>query len=425
MPILRDLSIMWALFHVIVMFVFLYESRYTARKTIVLTLIFMLPLMVFNAIACMRLGTVRYANLVLLLCTLPSLIFFYILAKNRDGRFFFTFCLVDTVSYEIIVITTLLEYYIGKNQFILMFILRLLAFPILEFVMWKYLRKIYLDAQNFVVQGWGLFTIPAALFYVILVVMSSYPTIIYERPHDVLPIVLVMILMPAMYLIIFRVLLNHQKLIEEREKKRNIELQTQLLQNELMVDQKYLRQAKRTQHDYRHHNRMIQQYAQRGDTKAVIDYIDALEKSAFPLEVRYCDNICVDNILRFYIQNAKAEDINFQYDVEMDSNTNIQDIDLVAILANVLENAIHGCENVKNDKKIHITVQKKGIKVLIKCVNTAAGYIHFENGIPKRKKGDGVGVQSIIQSVDKYRGDVEFTYEKDLFTCRIILNDIE
>ena len=92
MPILRDLSIMWSMLHVIVLFAFLYESRYTARKTMILTLIFMLPLMVFNAIACVKLGTVRYANLILLLCTLPSLIFFYILAKNRDGRFFFTFC---------------------------------------------------------------------------------------------------------------------------------------------------------------------------------------------------------------------------------------------------------------------------------------------------------------------------------------------
>ena len=425
MPILRDLSIMWSMLHVIVLFAFLYESRYTARKTMILTLIFMLPLMVFNAIACVKLGTVRYANLILLLCTLPSLIFFYILAKNRDGRFFFTFCFVDTVSYEIIVITTLLEYYIGKNQYILMFVLRLLAFPILEFVMWKYLRKIYLDAQSFVVQGWGLFTIPAALFYVILIVMSSYPTIIYERPHDVLPIVLVMILMPAMYLIIFRVLLSRQKLIEEREKKRNIELQTQLLQNELMMDQKYLKQAKRTQHDHRHHNRMIQQYAQMGDTKAIIDYIDTLEERTFSSEIRYCENICVDNILRFYTQNAKAADIDFQYEVEMGANTNIQDIDLVAILANVLENAIHGCENVKGNKFIRITIQEKGIKLLIKCVNTTSGYIHFENGIPKRKKGNGVGVQSIIQSVDRYRGDVKFTHEKDLFTCRIILNDIE
>ncbi len=425
MPILRDLSIIWALLHVLVLFVSLYESRYSMKKTIILTVSFMLPLVAINAVACVLLGTVKYANLVLLLCTLPSLIFFYILAKNRDGRFFFTFCLADTVSYEIIVITTLLEYYICGNQFILMFVLRLIAFPLLEIVMWKYWRKVYLKAQTIVTKGWGLFTIPAALFYVILVVMSSYPTIIYERPHDVLPIILIMILMPAMYLIIFKVLLNQQRLIEEQEKKRNIELQTQLLHNELELDQKYLKQAQRTQHDYRHHNRMILQFAQANDVKSIIDYIDNLDDCTLYSDIRYCDNTCVNNILRFYIGNAQSSGITVKYDVDVDSSTSIQDIDLVAILANVLENAIHGAETVKENKTIEITIHKKGIKLLIKCVNSAADHIRFENGLPKRKKGNGVGIQSIIQSAEKYRGDVSFDFKDNLFTCRVILNDIE
>lgn len=425
MPILRDLSIIWALLHVLVLFVSLYESRYSMKKTIILTASFMLPLVAINAVACVLLGTVKYANLVLLLCTLPSLIFFFILAKNRDGRFFFTFCLADTVSYEIIVITTLLEYYICGNQFILMFVLRLIAFPVLEIVMWKYWRKMYLNAQTIVTKGWGLFTIPAALFYVIIVVMSSYPSIIYERPHDVLPIILVMILMPTMYLIIFKVLLNQQKLVEEQEKKRNIEIQTQLLQNELEIDQKYLRQAQRTQHDYRHHNRMILQFAQSNDVKSIIDYIDDLDDCELYSDIRYCDNICVDNILRFYIGNAQSAGITVKYDVDIDESTNIQDVDLVAILANVLENAIHAAEAVKVNKTIDITIHKKGIKLLIKCVNTATGPIRFENGLPKRKKGNGVGVQSILQSAEKYRGDVSFDFKDDLFTCHVILNDIE
>ena len=425
MPILRDLSIIWALLHVLVLFVSLYDSRYSTKKTIILTAVFMLPLGAINVAAYLFFGPVKYANLLLLLCTLPSLIFFYILAKNRDGRFFFTFCLADTISYEIIAITALLEYYICGNQFVLMFVLRLIAFPLLEFFMWKYWRKMYLNAQTIVTKGWGLFTIPAALFYVILVMMSSYPTIVYERPYDVLPFVLIMILMPAMYLIIFKVLFNQQRLVDEQEKKRNIEIQTQLLQNELEIDQKYLRQAQRTQHDYRHHNMMILQFAQSNDVKSIIDYIDDLDDCELYSDIRYCDNICVDNILRFYIGNAQSAGITVKYDVDIDESTNIQDVDLVAILANVLENAIHAAEAVEVNKTIDITIHKKGIKLLIKCVNTATGPIRFENGLPKRKKGNGVGVQSILQSAEKYRGDVSFDFKDDLFTCHVILNDIE
>ena len=76
-------------------------------------------------------------------------------------------------------------------------------------------------------------------------------------------------------------------------------------------------------------------------------------------------HFCVDNILRFYIGNAQSAGITVKYDVDIDESTNIQDVDLVAILANVLENAIHAAEAVKVNKTIDITIHKKGIKLLI------------------------------------------------------------
>ena len=40
MTILRDLSVVWSLFHAIIIFVFLYDFRYSFRKTLILTGIF-------------------------------------------------------------------------------------------------------------------------------------------------------------------------------------------------------------------------------------------------------------------------------------------------------------------------------------------------------------------------------------------------
>lgn len=45
-------------------------------------------------------------------CTIPSCIFFWILARYRDGRFFFTFCMVDTIALEILYITYLIDYFL-------------------------------------------------------------------------------------------------------------------------------------------------------------------------------------------------------------------------------------------------------------------------------------------------------------------------
>lgn len=44
MTILRDLSIFWSLFHILILFMLLYRSRYSRKKTFFLTGIIMGPL---------------------------------------------------------------------------------------------------------------------------------------------------------------------------------------------------------------------------------------------------------------------------------------------------------------------------------------------------------------------------------------------
>lgn len=69
----------------------------------------------------------------LITATLPSLVYFWLVAKNRGGRFFFTFCLADTVMLWVMMVTGLIDYAVGSEGLVT-FVLRLLAFPVmLEF----------------------------------------------------------------------------------------------------------------------------------------------------------------------------------------------------------------------------------------------------------------------------------------------------
>lgn len=61
--------------------------------------------------------------------------------------------------------------------------------------------------------------------------------------------------------------------------------------------------------------------------------------------------------------------------VEMDAavaeHSPVRDIDLVAILANVFENAIHGAGQSRvADAKIKMSIRQKGRKLVIQCRNT-------------------------------------------------------
>ncbi len=217
MTLFRDLSVIWSLFHVLVLFLFLYDFRYSLQKTLTLTGIFMVPLGVLNAVCFMRFGPERYAQLIIFLCTLPSLIFFWRMAKKPDGRFLFTFCLSDTVSMEIVVITKLLDFFIPGEHYIVMFITRLIAFPLIEFWVIKYFRKPYIKIQNQIKHGWWMSAFVAALFYILIILTNSVPVIITERleylPHDLT----ILVLMPLVYYSIFSMLHQQQKRFEAEE----------------------------------------------------------------------------------------------------------------------------------------------------------------------------------------------------------------
>lgn len=246
--LLRDLSIIWVMFHLLFLFILLYRSKYPRKKTFFLTSIFMGPLIVLNMIGVVLLGTERMGQLLVLTCTFPSLIFFYLISEDQKWRFLFTFCFADTAVYWVMIVTNLLDYYFG-GQYILMLVSRLILLPVMEWAAVRFLRKPYLELQGSVEKGWGIFAVMSAFYYMLLIVTVNYPSIITKRPKDLPVLLLVLILMPLTYMTIFaslyRQLLLYQKGQEERiwqEQKRQMEVR--------LENQQHIRKLK---HDMKAH----------------------------------------------------------------------------------------------------------------------------------------------------------------------------
>ena len=91
MTVLRDLSILWSLFHILILFMLLYRSRYSRRKTFLLTGLIMSLLILLNMAGVIYYGTEVVGKIFILTCTIPSLIFFWFISKDKGGKFFFTF----------------------------------------------------------------------------------------------------------------------------------------------------------------------------------------------------------------------------------------------------------------------------------------------------------------------------------------------
>ena len=77
MNLLRDGSTLLTSCFSLVLFLILFKPRFSLKKTLLLTVATMVPLMVLNSVLFFLIGAEKMGKLMLLSCSLPSLIFFW------------------------------------------------------------------------------------------------------------------------------------------------------------------------------------------------------------------------------------------------------------------------------------------------------------------------------------------------------------
>lgn len=422
MVLLRDISIIWSLLHTIIMFMLLFESRYSRKRTLTLVTAAMIPLIIINILIVILFGTEAYMQSMLLVCTLPSFVFFWILAKHRDGRFLFTFCMIDTIVLEIIYITNIIDYYLPGNDYIFIFVSRLIVYPVLEWLIYKKLRSIYLDVQNHSKKGWYTSAIIGVLFYIAITFFMSYPTVITKRPEYLPGFALLLILMPTIYLHILNTLRNQQRIHEMTEQDNILKLQVTNMSQRMEEFHNADTKFRMERHNFRHLMTTIAGLIDNENYEELRnltnDYIEVIRETQVS---RYCSNVILDSVLSAYIQKAKDNNIVVSTQISLPDILPVNERELATVFANAIDNAINGNKNVSiGNKKISIKVLNVPC-FMIQISNTFDGMISFDKkGIPITHQDDhGFGTRSIVAFCEKNNAFYEFKIENNTFSLRI------
>ena len=188
--------------------------------------------------------------------------------------------------------------------------------------------------------------------------------------------------------------------------------------------EKLAENARQTRHDFRHHNMVVLEFAKNRNYEGIISYLQEYEEKETEKYIgTFCTNHAVDTVLCAYVSRCGQNSIEVDTDIRLDEPTWCSDYDLVTVLANILENAVNGCMKVTGMRRMEISVKQKENKLILVCKNTCTDNILFENGLPKSRKRDGIGVESILNTIAKYNGDADFSATDGVFVCRVILNN--
>ena len=103
----------------------------------------------------------------------------------------------------------------------------------------------------------------------------------------------------------------------------------------------------------------------------------------------------------------------------------LDEIDLCLVLSNLLENALDASlRTAPARRRIALTAYLHGNSlVLIQVENTYDGVIREKDGVflSSKRKGDGVGIQSVRHIAEKSGGVSTVTYQDGLFCAKVML----
>lgn len=137
-------------------------------------------------------------------------------------------------------------------------------------------------------------------------------------------------------------------------------------------------------------------------------------------------NNIIDAILNYKIVVCKKDEIKVHINVDNLPKLNISPIDLSAILANILDNAIEANDTVELAKRyisIKIFCYKNYLSIVVK--NPFNHHLVVENNVIKTSKEDifhhGYGLSSIKSSTEKYCGSFKYCTQNNVFSAIVML----
>lgn len=406
MTVLQDLSIYWAMFHVFILFITLFRSCHTRKKTIVLAGICMGTLLTLHGIGLAVFGIEVIGKVFLFTGSIPSFLFFYIISADKRFRFLLTFCLADTVCLWIMAVTNLLDYYFGGGQYILMFISRMAAYPLVEYCAWRFLRKPYLELQDSVEKGWGIFAGMTMLYYILLVVAVQYPVNIVNRPEDMLLCILILLLMFFNYGTIFSALYRQLQLYRKQQSERVLQEQKNMLEAQLENQQR----IRKMKHDMKGHAVTLSGLLATGKVDEAQKYLKSVESEMAALSGPFCANPHINAVFVCYYQRLQDLGASCALDIQI-GDEELPYMELCQILSNGLENVCDALKELDAAQRA-MSVQMKYSKnyLIIRIRNRCRENLHVEKGtIPVTEKAGqdhGFGLCTVQEAAGRLGGEM-------------------
>ena len=280
----------------------------------------------------------------------------------------------------------------------------------------RYVCTLCRAASKNINRGWSQLIFVNVIFLITVILSSVFPVRLTSFTE---PAFITFVFLSISIMAVYPVIFSSIKHMSEAAEKRAVETQNKLLIAQIEAETAQLAADSQARHDRRHHNLVMLEFANNNDIERVREYLKSLVESDSEVrgEIRYCENMTINTVLTVYERRAKENGISVQISAKASRELDVSPQDLVIVIANLFENAIHATAKHKSkEKMIDISIKGSAQRLLIKIDNPCKNNLTFDETLY------GVGIRSVIATTNKYEGMYDFTAEDGIFSAKISLN---
>lgn len=372
-------------------------------------------------------------NLLSALSTIIYGVFYFATIKANFGKTLFTLLMVSNIANFVVMSSKCLEGIIFKGlasqNYRWSFTLITTIIDIIICIpLFIYLKKEYSKAmeQKEKIYQWRYLWLVPATFYLLWYHNTYYNSLsaleIALKPSNAIFLFLINLGAFFVYNIVVQTVNSYStNLILQAQ---NHQLTMQSLQYENLCER--INEARRENHDFRHHMALLSGYIDNNDFNSIKGYINSfLSNTPEDSSISFCEHYALNMLLAYYSSISKQSEIDYSIDINVPKSINISDSDLSVLLGNLLENAIDACLEQKNTKGIIIVRGSiEGSNLILTIDNS------FENDIRKdydgkylstKINGKGIGIESARAIVERYKGTMRIEQKENIFYVSIIM----
>ncbi len=351
-----------------------------------------------------------------ILSLIGQYIIFFATTKGKLAQRVFTMLTYSIFFCIAMALFTMIKGTLGQLNWVFIVLMQgVLLLGILSYFL-HYVCPLCRAAANNITTGWAPMIFVNIVFLITVILSSIFPVRLTTF-HD--PAVITFVFLSVSIMSVYPIIFSGINNLSQAAIKREVESQNKLLIAQIEVENAQIAMEAQARHDRRHHNLVMLEYANNNDIERVREYLKSLvERDSNPFgQVRYCDNITINTVLMVYERQAKEQGIPVTISAKVSRDLEVLPQDLVIVIANLFENAIHATAKVKsNYRYIDIYIKDSAERLLIKVDNPCKNHFTFDESLY------GIGIRSVINVTNKYEGMYDFTAEDGVFSAKVSLN---